>query len=147
MFDVNAQSEEHLQALYPITLAPAMTTEEIEAYLGAATATRIARLDASKSYKDDSKQLWNVELDQRAAKEVEAKALQNAYKKVKVVESAQAILSRKLKEQKKKSQFKSAEFVDMSDVEMDQAPQAGPSVPSKRGMSVNQRRFAQDHAC
>jgi hypothetical protein len=97
VFDANAQSEEHLQSLYPIALAPVMTMEETETFLGAPTATFIAQLDVSKSYKDNSKQLWHIELDQRAAEEVEAKVLQNQYKKVKVIESAQAIPSCKLK--------------------------------------------------
>jgi hypothetical protein len=130
VFDANAQSEEHLQSLDPIVLAPAITMEDTETFLGTATTTWITQLDVSKSYKDDSKQLWHIELDQHAAEEVEAKVLQNVYKKVKVIESAQAILSYKIKAQKQKIQFKLVEFVDMSDIEMDQAPQAGPSVPS-----------------
>ena len=52
-------------------LASAMTTEETKAFLDAATATCIAQLNASKAYKDDSKQLWNMERDQCVANEVD----------------------------------------------------------------------------
>ena len=48
-----------------------MTTEETKAFLDAATATCIAQLNAYKAYKDDSKQLWNIERDQCVANEVD----------------------------------------------------------------------------